>query len=196
MISDCTALILAGGDSRRMGQDKALLLLDGKTLLEHVTASMQSVFPKVIVSVRRLREDVDTPQVCDEVEASGPLAGLIAGLAQVDTPWIFVVACDMPFVSETVVMHLAKLRASHQAVVPVAHGHIQPMAAFYATNTLDVMREAFSTGDKSLRGILDKINVRYVGEQELRESDPQLKSFFDLDTPQDFEQVALMNVLK
>ena len=56
MIENCTALILAGGDSRRMGQDKAALVLDGKTLLERVTATMQQVFPKVIVSVRQLRD--------------------------------------------------------------------------------------------------------------------------------------------
>ncbi|MFH0933911.1 MAG: NTP transferase domain-containing protein, partial [Pseudomonadota bacterium] len=59
MIADCTALILAGGDSRRMGQDKAGLMLDGKSLLERVTATMQQIFPKVIVSVRRLRGEVD-----------------------------------------------------------------------------------------------------------------------------------------
>jgi molybdopterin-guanine dinucleotide biosynthesis protein A len=192
MIADCTAIILAGGDSRRMGQDKALMLLDGKTLLEQVTVKMQSIFPKVMVSVRRLREGIDTPQVCDEVEESGPLAGIIAGLRQVDTPWIFAVACDMPFVSESVIIHLASLRVSYQAVVPVVQEHSQPMAAFYATNTLEVMRESFATGDKSLRGILKKIKVRYVSELELLENDPLLRSFFDLDTPQDFEQIALM----
>ncbi len=196
MISDCTALILAGGESRRMGQDKASMILDGKSLLEHVTATMQSIFPKVLISVRRLRENVDTPQVCDEFEASGPLAGIIATFGQVDTPWIFAVACDMPFVSEAVIRYLATLRASHQAVVPVVQNHIQPMAAFYAANTLDLMKESLVAGDKSLRGIFEKIKVRYVSEQELRISDPQLRSFFDLDTPQDFNQALTMKVLK
>ena len=196
MIVDCTALILAGGESRRMGQDKSLMLLDGKTLLEHVTLTMQSVFPKVIVSVRHCREDINIPQVCDEVEASGPLAGIIAGFAQVDTPWIFAVACDMPFVSKAVIRQLAEYRESYQAVVPVVQGHPQPLAAFYATNTLAVMRESFAAGNRSLRGIFEKLNVRYVGEQEFHESDPLLQSFFDLDTPQDFETVALMKMLK
>src|SRR5512143_776834 len=110
MIADCTALILAGGDSRRMGQDKAALELDGRTLLECATVTMQQVFPKVIVSVRQPREGVALPQVCDEVAASGPLAGLAAGMAQADTPWIFAVACDMPFVSVAVVRRLAQHR--------------------------------------------------------------------------------------
>ena len=186
-IADCTALILAGGDSRRMGQDKAALVLDGKTLLQRVTATMQSIFPKVIVSVRQPRSGVELPQVCDEHVSSGPLAGLIAGLVQADTPWVFAVACDMPFVTADVVTHLAALRNGHQAVVPVVGGYNQPLAAFYAASALDVMRASLATGDKSLRGALEKLKVRYVGEAELRECDPQLRSFFDLDTPQDLD---------
>lgn len=187
MIEDCTALILAGGDSRRMGQDKAALVLDGKTLLAHVTDTMQQVFPKVIVSVRQLRAEVDAPQVCDEQQASGPLAGLITGLAQAGTPWVFAVACDMPFVNEAVVLHLASCRGGHQAVVPLVDGYPQPLAAFYATSALETMRANLAAGDRSLRGVLDKLDVRYVSEAELRECDPQLRSFFDLDTPQDFQ---------
>jgi molybdopterin-guanine dinucleotide biosynthesis protein A len=187
MIDDCTALILAGGDSRRMGQDKAALVLDGKTLLDRVTATMQRVFFKVVVSVRQLRAGVNVPQVCDEVEESGPLAGLIAGLAQADTPWVFAVACDMPFVTEAVVLHLASCRGGHQAVVPMVGGYPQPLAAFYATGTLAAMRVSLAAGDRSLRGVLEKLDVRYVSEAELRECDPQLRSFFDLDTPQDFQ---------
>lgn len=196
MIKDCTALILAGGDSRRMGQDKASMLLEGKTLLEHVTGVMRLNFPKVIVSVRHLREEIGIKQVCDQLEKSGPLAGLMAGLAQVDTPWVFAVACDMPFVNGALIRHLASLRAGHQAVVPVVLEYPQPLAAFYATDTLAVMRERFMAGDKSLRGVLEKLQVRYVSEAELRRYDPQLRSFFDLDTPQDFEQAALLKRAK
>jgi molybdopterin-guanine dinucleotide biosynthesis protein A len=187
MITDCTALILAGGDSRRMGQDKAALVLDGRSLLEHVTATMQQVFPKVIVSVRQPRDDVALSQVCDEVATSGPLAGLAAGLAQADTSWVFAVACDMPFMTRNVVAQLATCRDGYQAVVPMVSGHPQPLAAFYGTSTLKKMRACLTGGDKSLRGMLQKLDVCYVNETELRVCDPQLRSFFDLDTPQNFQ---------
>ncbi|MDD5057116.1 MAG: molybdenum cofactor guanylyltransferase [Sideroxydans sp.] len=185
MLDDCTALILAGGDSRRMGRDKAALVLDGATLLERVTATMQQIFPKVIVSVRQPRSGVDVMQVCDEQDSIGPLAGLIAGMAQADTPWVFAVACDMPFVSHAVVKQLATLRDAHQAVVPMVGGYAQPLAAFYTNSALDAMRASLAAGDKSLRGVLKNLDVRYVSEDELREYDPQLRSFFDLDTPED-----------
>ena len=72
------------------------------------------------------------------------------------------------------------------AVVPVVDGYHQPLAAFYAKSALEAMRASMAAGDKSLRGMLQKLDVRYVNEAELRECDPQLRSFFDLDTPQDF----------
>jgi molybdopterin-guanine dinucleotide biosynthesis protein A len=218
MIDNCTALILAGGDSRRMGQDKAALVLDGSTLLDSVTATMQQIFPKVIISVRQLRSGVEVMQVCDEQDAGGPLAGLIAGMAKADTPWVFAVACDMPFVVAGLVEQLARYRTkqtppnlplsgeeqvgsspdkgrlggvavdvSFDAVVPIIGGYPQPLAAFYATSALDTMRASLAAGDKSLRGALKKLDVCYVDEAALRECDPQLRSFFDLDTPQDFQ---------
>ncbi len=187
MIEGCTAIIMAGGDSRRMGKDKADLLLDGQTLLQSVTATMQQLFPQVIVSVRQPRANIDLPQVCDEVPDGGPLAGLTASLGKVNTPWAFMVACDMPFVVPKVVELLAGYRLQHQAVVPVVHGHPQPLAAFYATSCLVPLRASLAAQQKGLRGVLKQLDVRYVDETEMLAADPLLRSFFDLDTPQDVE---------
>jgi len=194
MISDCTAIILAGGNSQRMGRDKAELPLGEMTLLQTVTATMQQLFPQVIVSVRQLRASVDLPQICDEQPDGGPLAGLAASLSQVTTPWIFAVACDMPFVVPGVVEQLARHRAQHQAVVPIVQGHPQPMAAFYAASCRAVMQENLAMQQKSLRNVLQQLDVCYVDEAEMLDADPQLRSFFDLDTPQDV--AAALNGVK
>jgi len=191
MITDCTAVVMAGGDSRRMGTDKASILLDGQTLLQTVTATMQQLFPQVIVSVRQPRAGIDLPQVCDDEPNGGPLAGLAASLGQITTPWAFMVACDMPFVVPEVVELLAGYRSRHQAVVPVVHGHPQPLAAFYATSCLAPLRASLAAQQKGLRGVLKQLDVRYVDEAEMLKADPLLRSFFDLDTPQDV--AAAMN---
>ena len=188
MITDCTAIIMAGGDSSRMGTDKANVMLDGQTLLQSVIATMRQLFPQVVVSVRQPRADVGLPQVCDEQPDGGPLAGLVASLGQINTPWAFMVACDMPFVVPEVVELLAGYRARHQAVVPVVHGHPQPLAAFYAASCLEPLRASLATRQKGLRGALQQLDVRYVDEAEMLAVDPQLRSFFDLDTPQDVER--------
>ena len=196
MIEDCTALILAGGDSSRMGQDKAGLVLDGKTLLESVTTTMQSVFPKVIVSVRQERAGLNVPQVRDEPEASGPLAGLAAGMKDAATPWLFAVACDMPFIKPALIEYLAGQRADCQAVVPLVHGYPQPLAAFYSTSCLDIVESILNgNGKHSLRALLERLQVRYVSEEQMLAVDPQLRSFFDLDTPQDVA-IAMNEVKK
>lgn len=186
MIADCTALVLAGGDSSRMGQDKATLLLAGETLLARVTSSLQPLFPQLIVSVRQPRAEVTQPQVCDVQADGGPLAGLVAGLAQVETPWMFAVACDMPFIQASVITQMAILRGEQDAVVAMIDGHPQPLFAFYAKSALPVMQAALAGGEKRVRAVLKQLNVRYVSEAELREHDPQFRSFIDLDTPQDY----------
>jgi molybdopterin-guanine dinucleotide biosynthesis protein A len=194
MIEDCTAIILAGGNSQRMGRDKANLLLGEQTLLQRVIATMQQVFPFVIVSVRQPRPEINLPQVCDEQLNAGPLAGLVASLSRITTPWAFVVACDMPFVEPAVVELLAKFRCQYQGVVPVVQDHPQPLAAFYASSCLAVMRESLLTQDKSLRGVLKQLDVCYVDQTGMLDADPHLRSFFDLDTPQDI--VMALNGVK
>jgi molybdopterin-guanine dinucleotide biosynthesis protein A len=190
MIEDCTAIILAGGDSRRMGTDKANLLLGGQTLLQSVIATMQQVFPRIIVSVRQPRPGIDWPQICDEYAAAGPLAGLVACLDQVATPWAFAVACDMPFVVPEVIELLGRCRTpAYQAIVPVVQGHPQPMAAFYATRCQGVMQACLAAQQNGLRGVLKQLDVCYVDEAAMLDADPQLRSFFDLDTPQDVAAV-------
>jgi molybdenum cofactor guanylyltransferase len=111
---------------------------------------------------------------------------LAAALEQATTPWIFAVACDMPFLTPVVVEYLALQRVDCQAVVPLVGGFPQPLAAFYAKSCLDEVRACLhGTGKHSFRALLDKVRVCYVSEAQLREVDPQLRSFFDLDTPQD-----------
>lgn len=185
MIADCTAIILAGGDSRRMGQDKAMLEFAGRPLIHAVIDTMRQIFPVTILSVRQPRPEFNLPQVCDTEENGGPLTGLVSALAQVQTPWAFAVGCDMPFVTPALVEKLAARRAEFQAVAPMVHGRAQPLLAFYSSSCVAVMRASLASGDKSLLGALKQLQVCYVHQAELLKTDPQLRSFFDLDTPQD-----------
>lgn len=190
MIADCTAIILAGGESRRMGHDKATLQLGEQRLVNHVADALRAVFPTLFLSVRQPRPDIGLPQICDAYPAAGPLAGLCAALEKSNTPWIFAVATDMPFVKTELIKLLASKRSNYQAVVPCVKGFAQPLAAFYSKSCLLAINAllADSGGRHSLRAALEQLNVCYVDESELLAVDPDLKSFFDLDTPQDLAQ--------
>ncbi|WP_319238336.1 molybdenum cofactor guanylyltransferase [uncultured Propionivibrio sp.] len=187
MIADSSALILAGGQSSRMGLDKTLLEFEGQTLLQRAIDRMRGVFPSVIVSVRAHREDIDAPQVVDETVGSGPLSGMCAGLAASRTPWLFAVAADMPYADQETIIRLAQCRSDDfQAIVPVVDGHPQPLFGFYRTASLPVFRSVLAgSGKHSLRSVLSQMKVRWVEEELLRTSDPELRSFTDLDTPAD-----------
>ena len=189
MIDDCLAVIMAGGDSQRMGRDKASLVLGEQTLLQRVADAMRLVFPQVVVSVRTLRPEIELLQVCDAHADVGPLAGLCAGLehaAQNGVPWIFAVATDMPFVRPALIEQLANYRTGVDAVVPLVDGHPQPLAAFYSIDALPAVR-ALATGEgkRSLRAALERLQVAYVHAADLITADPGLDSFVDLDTPED-----------
>ncbi len=192
MIADCSAIILAGGNARRMGQDKAMLLLNQRSLLKTVIETMQPLFVHTLISVSQLRPEIDVPQICDAELDAGPLVGLVTTLEKISTPWAFVVGCDMPFISSAVVEQLAKQRAHYQAVIPVVRDQLQPLAAFYSTTCIPMLRASLSLGNRSLHGAISHLNVCYVNEAELIKVDPQLRSFFDLDTPQDFERAKRM----
>jgi len=167
-----------------MGQDKANLLLGEHTLLQSVAAIVQPLFRDVIVSVRRPRAECNLPQVSDDLAHAGPLAGLAAGLARAETAWVFAVACDMPFITPQLIARLAGFREGVDAVVPVVQGYPQPLAAFYATRSQDALRVCLAGGGKhSLREFLAGLAVCYVDEAEMQAT--ELRSFFDLDTPQD-----------
>lgn len=192
MIEACAAVIMAGGRSRRMGNDKATLRLGERTLLQRLADRVQPLFARVVVSVREPRPDIELPQICDQHPDAGPLAGLCAALEQAGTPWIFAVATDMPFVAPALIELLAARRAGFDAVVPLVAGHPQPLAAFYSSRCLAPVRALLAEaavsgrgGKRSLRAALERLNVCYVGESDLLAADPGLRSFFDLDTPQD-----------
>ena len=186
MIEDCTGLVLAGGDSRRMGVDKTNLAFGETTLLKRVIGLMQSVFPQVLVSVRQRRCDIGEQQVVDGYPEGGPLAGLCAGLAEARTPWVFAVAADMPFLNPEVIRQLAARRDGFQAVVPVIQGFQQPLAAYYAVSTRPAIHAVLSApGKHSLRAALERLNVCLVHESGLQPVDPGLNCFVDLDTPED-----------
>ena len=189
MIDDCLAVIMAGGDSQRMGRDKASLVLGEQTLMQRVAEIMQVVFPQVVVSVRTPRADIALPQVCDVFSDLGPLAGLCAGLdyaSQDGVPWIFAVATDMPFLRPALIEQLANYRSGVDAVVPLVDGHPQPLAAFYSINAMPaVCALAAGDGKRSLRAALERLQVAYVHAADLITADPGLDSFVDLDTPED-----------
>ena len=158
-----TGLVLAGGASRRMGSDKALLDIDGRPLVEHVARRLSGVCVEVLVAPGdRALAGLTWPLVADRVLGQGPLAGILGGLAVARTALMAVAAVDMPEVDAGVLADLAdRWDDAADAVVPVVAGRPQPLHAVYATAALATLAEAFDAGERSVLGALARGDAIY-----------------------------------
>jgi len=188
-INNCTAVVLTGGESRRMGSDKARIVLAGKSLLEHVLEQLEPLFSDILISVREKRADIHYPQIVDKTEERGPMVGIQSVLEQVKTDWVFVIACDMPFISTDLVQHLAGLRSEYDAVVPHVFDRPQPLFGFYNKTCLPMMEVRMKQGQRSMIQLLADLDAFELSEQQVRTIDPELKSLLSLDSLEDVKKV-------
>ena len=144
---DVTGVILAGGQSQRMGRDKASLVLAGQTLVERIAAVLQPLFPALLIAGDRPDlARTDLPCVVDLYPGSA-LGGLHAALRRAQTPFIFAVACDMPLVREDLVRAIAERRGDCDVVVPRLPGGFEPLFALYRKTCLDPMEKMLEDGN-------------------------------------------------
>ena len=197
MISDVTGILLAGGKSRRMGEDKRFLLVGGQRLYERSLAVLQSLFQEVRIVIAQDSPPIasDVPVLRDLVHDCGTLGGIYTGLKEAGTAHIFVVACDMPFLNAEVIRYLISLKGQADAVIArLSHG-LQPTHAVYSRQCLPVFEAMVQTGRLKVQDCLDhpSIKVRLVEYDELREIDPEGHSFLNVNTPADLETVRLLH---
>ena len=193
MVEDCTALILAGGKSKRMGRDKATAQLDGRPLWQHISAQLTPHFTQLLFSVREPRPDLPPAQVVDAFEGGGPMIGIASALAVMESEWLFAVGCDMPFVQPALIDCLASRRSADiDVVLAEVDGHRQPLLALYAKRALPAMRARIARGERSLQALIaDDLRAVIVGDSVLRRIDGALRSFMDLDTPALLQSVQM-----
>lgn len=174
-----------------MGEDKHRVLLGDRTLLAHVVRRVRSTCDPVIVVARAADEyaDCGAAVVPDRWPGAGPLGGLITGLEAAAAPCAAAVAGDLPFVEPTLLSGLVALRAGWDAVVPEVGGLAQPHCAVYARAAIAVAEAVFQAGGRSLRELLDAPDLRvlYVPDERLRAWDPTLRSFVNVNTPEDLD---------
>ena len=191
--SAITAVILAGGQSRRLGRDKAVEPFAGEPLISRVIrrASEAVSAHHVVVVVGDADRAAELPLDDDHLVAvdvfpdCGSLGGIYTGLNASPTQWSLVAACDMPFLSAPLLSHLASLRDGFDAVVPVVDGRPEPTHALYTRRCLPPIEARLRAGQLKISGFFDDVAVRYVPENDIREFDPDLLSFFNINRPED-----------
>ena len=158
------AVVLAGGRSRRLGRDKASVLLGGRRLLDRVLSALAGSFDEVVVVGRA--QWAEAPRWVrlfpDEQPGLGPLGGLATGLEVIACGRALVVGCDMPFLDAGVLRALLSQDADAQATVARVSGRPQPLLAVYDRRVGPIARRRLASEDRSLLGLLGGLDVHYV----------------------------------
>lgn len=183
-----TALVLAGGRSVRMGQDKSMIPLGDKRMIERVLDKIGQVCAEIIVVTGKgydlewLKSLYNIKHVEDVEVGAGPLCGLYSGLQASNNEFNFVVGCDMPFLNTSLVRWFLSEAGSNDVLVGVVNGKKQTLHAVYSKNCLRAIKTLLSSERASLKNLLNEVKTRLVPESELKIRDPELRSFYNINT--------------
>ncbi|MGH7923882.1 MAG: molybdenum cofactor guanylyltransferase [Candidatus Binatus sp.] len=188
------AILLVGGQSSRMGQPKAALDFGGMPLLTRIVIELKYWFDEIVIVAAP--ESAGQPRigipglkiVYDETAFAGPLDALRRGLDALDHSVAFACSCDLPLLNSDVAAELVAMLDDFDAVIPEVGGKLQPLHAVYRKRCANAIASLEASGERRLTASASAINGRRVTEEELRKIDPQLNSFFNVNTPEDYRQ--------
>lgn len=187
-IPGVTGVILAGGASSRMGSNKALLPYQGGRFIEAIYRKMSALFDEVILVTNSPDQYGFLPcrKVTDLVPGMGPLAGIHSGLCHSSNPRIFVTACDMPYLQDGLVRHLAAGPWESDVVLPESDRGVEPLHAVYGKGALEAIEDALHGGKRRIVSFFPQVRVQDVSPEEVARFDSSFQSFRNINTPEEY----------
>ncbi len=191
-----TSIVLAGGKSRRLGRDKALEKLDGKTIIERVIERLSPLGTEIIVVTAEEDQDflpdLEVKRVFDVYPGKGALVGIYSGLKAASTFYSLVVACDMPFLNTALLRYLTELSSGFDAIVPKLEGKLQPVHAVYSKDCLGPIEAMLVEDRLKVTDLPRTVRARYVEAEEVETFDPERLSFFNINSQSDLERARAL----
>ena len=191
LIKDVAGVILVGGKSSRFGKNKALVKLNGIPLLDRVISVMSSLFQHLVLITNTPDEyaHLNLPMHEDLIKNLGPLGGIYTGLTVIRERIGFFVGCDMPFLSTGLIRHMVETRGDFDVVIPEVSGKVEPLHGLYNQNCLPVIKNMIDSGALQINRFFPEVLVRYVCEVEIRKFDPKLRSFVNINRPDELRRL-------
>ena len=198
-----TAIVLAGGYSKRFGEDKGLVLLAGKTLVSYVVERVNSIVNETLVIVSSEKQKHEYSKVLpkqtklfvDVTDSQSPLVGAMTGLKEATGAFSILLACDTPFISTKILQLLYDLCKGKSAVIPRwPTGYIEPLQAVYETKpALLAAKQALSQKNMNMQSMIANLKkVRYVSTMLLEQIEPKLETFFNINTIEDLKNAKTL----
>jgi len=186
-VKNVAGVILAGGRSSRYRENKALAKVHGVPLIERVLNVMRPIFSHLIIITNTPDEYsyLKLPMYQDIIKDLGPLGGIYTGLKVMPDNAGFFVACDMPFLNRRLIRHIVEIKADFDVVVPRISGNIEALHALYAKGCQNKIEQLINSGTYQIFRFFPEVFVRYVDKNEVRMFDPDLRSFLNINRPEE-----------
>jgi len=184
--------ILAGGESLRMGRNKALLTLDGERIIENVYHRLTGLFAELLVVTNspETYDFIPCGKVADVYPGMGPLAGIHAALSNCNADRVFVVGCDMPFLNLSIIKELCSMPDDLDVVLAETPGGLEPLHAVYSKRCLPMMQRILEQGECRIRAFFSMARIQLVPRHRLAILDPDFASFRNINTPEDYRRLS------
>ncbi|OJX47121.1 MAG: hypothetical protein BGO78_16715 [Chloroflexi bacterium 44-23] len=198
-LNNLSLAIQAGGFSKRMGQDKALIEFNNQPLIAYIASRGRSLTDDLFVTTNQIElyRFLNLPLYPDQLPFRGTLVGMHTALSSSTRPFVAVIGCDMPFFSPHLLAYAAQLleESGMDAVVPRSREGLEPLHAVYRREIcLAAVKKSLAMDVLSLIGWLSLLKVLEITEDQFKFYDPNSRAFININTPQEFQQAE--NLLK
>lgn len=185
-----TGIILAGGKSKRLGVNKAFIELGSKKLIERIYLKLEKIFNEIIIVTNSLNNfrNFQAKIVRDKVPGIGPLGAILWGLEASTSKYNFITGCDSPFIKNEIIQLLMKKINQADVTIPYLKKGYEPLLAIYSKNCLEAIKKSINSRDLRIISFFSEVKVKIISENEIREYDPDLISFFNINSKTDLKR--------
>ncbi len=192
-----TGVILAGGKSRRMGENKALMQLGDNSLIEHVIRRIRLITDELLIITNSPTEyaHLGVPMRGDMLPGTGALGGIYTGLTHGSHDAVLCVACDSPFLEPKLLTYLVSVLGEYDAVMPETYARhndtqttLQTLCAVYSKRCLPIIELMLQESELRVHALQERAYIKCISPEVWQDFDPDGKSFFNINTPEDFER--------
>jgi molybdopterin-guanine dinucleotide biosynthesis protein A len=189
MLTSCSGIILAGGQNTRFaGKEKAFISIGGQRIMDRLYRLFSEIFKDVLIVTNQPAKYLEwgAQIVTDIFPIRSSLTGIHAGLFYTRTPHAFITACDVPFLQKEIIeIIVGNLNEKIDVVIPETSEGLEPLCAAYSVRCLDTIRHNLIKNRMKIQMFFRKMRVKRISERTLRRIDPQLSSFFNINSPPD-----------
>jgi molybdopterin-guanine dinucleotide biosynthesis protein A len=191
MEEDFTGVILSGGKSTRMGENKAFIEIEGIPIIHRIHTLFEKLFKEIIIVTDQKGRfsNINAKIYSDLFPNKGVLGGIYTGLFFSTFQYAFCVACDMPFLKESIIKFLMKKIKGYEVVVPKTKDGLQPLHAIYSKNCLEPIKKIIEQDKYKVIDLYPMVKVKIVKEDEFSYLDPMNESFINVNTPEELHLI-------